>query len=341
MPIHPPPVRSEAPVDQPRDAAPAGPVAPSEPRPRRRAGARVRVVRDRFLYVRELGEAPAAVARNVTSRAGRRARRELALLLPVLIAIPVLNALHSSFFREPVAQLAAAALLVAVGWTVARDLGRLAGPRVLGRVSDQTAGPLDFLVRALTLGAVVLLALHIVGVSLGTLAAGGTVGVILLGLAAQQTLGNLLAGIVLVISRPLRVGDVVRLQSGLLAGSVEGTVRSMGLWYVTLANGEDYVLVPNSAVLSGAVMPQREPDGVDLRTSLNPNVRLTEVQAALRSVSTATRSEPHIMLEEVDDDRIVVRITAVPRVGQQGAQLADEILAALLPVTPGRAATRG
>ncbi len=301
-----------------------------------------RVVRDRLQQVRELGEhAPAALAR--TSRAARRAQRELAVLLPVLLAIPALRWYQPALFQQTVVQLAAAALLVIVGWNVARDLGRLAGPRVLGRVSGETAGPLDFLVRAVTLGAVILLALQIVGVNFtaGNLATGGTVGVILIGLAAQQTLANLLAGLVLVISRPLRIGDVVRLQSGSLAGSVEGTVRSMGLWYVTLANGEDDVLVPNSAVLSGAVMPQREPDGVDLRTSLTPNVRLTEVQAALRSVSTPTRSEPHIMLEEVNDDRIVVRITAVPVVAQEGAQLADEIVAALLLVTPGRAARRG
>ncbi|MFN2451868.1 MAG: mechanosensitive ion channel domain-containing protein, partial [Candidatus Dormibacteria bacterium] len=189
------------------------------------ARASARVVRGRLQHVRELGEhAPAALAR--TSRAARRARRELAVLLPVLVAIPALRWYQPGLFEQTAVKLAAAALLVVVGWNVARDLGRLAGPRVLGRVSGETAGPLDFLVRAVTLGGVILLALHIVGVNLAgsTLATGGTVGVIVVGLAAQQTLANLLAGLVLVVSRPLRIGDVVRLQSGLLAGSVEGTV---------------------------------------------------------------------------------------------------------------------
>jgi len=339
MALYPPPTETTPQENSTAEPVPAPP-PPDGPQPVRadRASAGVRT---RLRHVRSLGEqAPVVLARNVNSPALRRARRELALLLPVLIAIPMLHWLRPWLFEQPAVLLAAAAVLVAVGWTVARDLGRLAGPRVLGRVSGDTAGPLDFLVRAITLGTVILMALHIVGVSLGTLATGGTMGVILVGLAAQQTLSNLLAGIVLMISRPLRIGDLVRLQGGVLAGSVEGTVRSMGLWYVTLANGEDDVLIPNSAVLSGAVMPQREPDGVDLRTSLSPGVRLTEVQNALRSVTTPTRSEPHIMLEEVDDDRIVVRITAVPRVGQEGAQLADEILAALLPVAAGRTRKR-
>lgn len=61
------------------------------------------------------------------------------------------------------------------------------------------------------------------------------------------------------------------------------------------ANGEDRVLVPNGVVLSGAIVPLREPSGVDMRARLDARVkpsedgsaRADEVVAALDAVHTA------------------------------------------------------
>ena len=180
----------------------------------------------------------------------------------------------------------------------------------------------------------ILVALRIGGVRLTTLAVGGGITAVIVGLAAQQTFGNLFAGTVLLTSRPFRVGDLVRLQSGQVGGEVEGTVSSLGLLYTTLTRGADTILVPNSVVLSAAIIPLREPGGVELRAELRPGVPLSEVQALLEDqVSTATRSEPHVDLEEVDSDRVVVRIAATPRSQEDGAKLADEVLSAVTQVT--------
>ena len=156
----------------------------------------------------------------------------------------------------------------------------------------------------------------------------------MLGLAAQQTLGNLIAGTVLLSARPFRVGDRVRLQGGGLAGQVEGVIAALGLLYTTLASGEDSIMVPNNVVLSSAVVPLREPASVDLRARLRPGVKPSQVQELLDdSIRTPTRSEPHIGLEEVDGDEVVVRIAATPETGSDGPRLADEILAAVGAVT--------
>lgn len=48
-----------------------------------------------------------------------------------------------------------------------------------------------------------------------------------------------------------------------------------------------------------------------------------------------TRSAPHIDLEEIDDDEIVVRISAVPVDEEDGWRLADEVLGAVDRVTRG------
>ena len=176
----------------------------------------------------------------------------------------------------------------------------------------------------------VTVALRLAGLRPQTLAVGGAITAVILGLAAQQTIGNLIAGTVLMSARPFRVGDLVRLHAGGVAGQVEGTVTSLGLLYVTLANGEDRILVPNNVVLSGAVVPLREPSGVDVRARLPSDVKPSAVEERLEEkVSVATRSDPQIDLEEFQDGDVVVRIRATPVNHDDGAALADQVVEAL------------
>ena len=152
----------------------------------------------------------------------------------------------------------------------------------------------------------------------------------ILGLAAQQTIGNLIAGTVLMSARPFRVGDRVPMHAGGVAGQVEGTVTSVGLLYMTLANGDDRILVPNNVVLSGAVVPLREPSGVDVRARLPSDVKPSQVEERLEEViSIATRSDPQVDLEEIEGGEVVVRISATPVARVDGPALADQVVSAL------------
>jgi small conductance mechanosensitive channel len=193
-----------------------------------------------------------------------------------------------------------------------------------------TAGTVGFLIRLTTIAVVIALALRIAGLRSGTLALGGAVTAVVLGLAAQQTLGNLFAGLVLLSTRPFRVGDRVRLVGGALAGQLEGIVSSLGLFYTTLVSGADRILVPNAVVLNLAVVPLREPERVELRARFSADTTPSEVQERLEgAISVATRYAPHIELEELDRDEVVVRIVATPTRPTDGAKLAGEILAAV------------
>jgi small-conductance mechanosensitive channel len=179
-----------------------------------------------------------------------------------------------------------------------------------------------------------LIALGVAGVSTGSLIAGGAFTAVVLGIAAQQTLGNLFAGLVLITARPFRVGERIRLQAGALGGVLEGVVSSLGLMYTTLARGEDRIMIPNNGVLSAVVVPVREPSAVDVRIRLSSGVRVAQVQDILDSqVSTPTRSQPTVHLEEIDGDDLVVRVQAIPERADDGAKLADEIIATLATVT--------
>jgi small conductance mechanosensitive channel len=93
----------------------------------------------------------------------------------------------------------------------------------------------------------------------------------------------------------------VRLQAGGLAGQAEGVVSSLGLLYTTLA-------------------------------------RASDVQALLReAIHVPLRGAPHIALEQVDGEHVVVRIEATPEHARDGAPLADQILAAVTTVAGERA----
>jgi small conductance mechanosensitive channel len=286
----------------------------------------------------------ASSARSLTVQTAQRARRakwELAAIVPLLVlTLGVYLQRERIFGVDAPVRVAAAVVMVALGWALARDLG-VSAPALFRRMDPATAGTMGFLIRLSFLVAAAIAALRVAGLDPRTLAVGGAITAVVIGLAAQQTLGNLIAGVVLISVRPFKVGDRVRLQAGGLAGQIEGVVAALGLLYTTFARGQDSVMVPNNVVLAAAVVPLREPASVDLRARLRPDVKPSDVQTLLEgAIATPVRGEPTIALEEVDADEVVVRIQATPLSDSDGPKLADEVLAAVGAVThEGRAAT--
>lgn len=283
-----------------------------------------------------MAQLKAASAAHLRERAAA-ARRRAAFLLPLVVGVLLLNHYRMQLFHldEPV-RLTCSALLVGLGVWFARDFGRAFGPVLSKHVDRGTAGTIGFIVRLVLLVAAVLIALRMAGLTPQQLAVGGAVTAIVLGLAAQQTIGNLFAGVLLLSVQPFRVGDRVRFQAGALAGQIEGTVTQLGLLYVTLTEGDDVILVPNNTIVTAAIVPLRQPGGVDLRARLRPGIKPSEVQRMIeRSVTVPTRDHPQIRLEEVDDDEVVMRVTATPASNEDGPKLADEVLAAVDAATNG------
>lgn len=232
-------------------------------------------------------------------------------------------------------------VLIVVGSAAVHWLVRGLSPRLYRRLDPATAGTTGFVVRLLAMTAVVILALRIAGVNASTLAVGGAFTAVLLGLAAQQALGGIFAGIVLQSTRPFRVGERVRLVGGALAGSIEGTVTSLGLFYTTLSQGADRLLVPNNVLLSLVVVPLREPDKVDVRVRFPAQASPHEIeQRLLQAITVPTRYKPSVSLEELDGDAVVFRISATPLRPEDGSQLAEEVLEALRRSEPATAENR-
>jgi small conductance mechanosensitive channel len=270
------------------------------------------------------------LARQLSRRAVKRARIQSLVLLPLLVGVLVVYGYRDELFGpayDSATRIVTFLVLISLGWQFARDIGRALGPTLFRRMDPGTAGTVGFLLRLLTMLVAVLIALRVAGLGPRTLALGGAFTAVVVGLAAQQTLGNLFAGMVLLSARPFRVGERVRLQGGGLAGTVEGVVSSLGLLYTTLASGDDSIMVPNSVVLNVAIVPLREPDGIDLRARLRPGLTPLDLQEMLHTaIETPMRDTPRIALEELDGDEVIVRITATPERPADGPKLASEVL---------------
>ena len=87
------------------------------------------------------------------------------------------------------------------------------------------------------------------------LALGGAITGVILGIAAQQAFGNFFAGLVLLIVRPISVGQRISVRSGPMGGPYSGEVIDMTLTYVRLATERGTLLLPNSAMLSAVIGP--------------------------------------------------------------------------------------
>ena len=284
----------------------------------------------------------AGLASQLTKRAAKRARIEAVFLLLLLAGVLLLYHHRETLFGPALdtpVRVVTAIALIGIGWQFARDLGRALAPYLYRRLDPATAGTVGFLVRLAFVLLSTVVALRYAGLTARQVALGGAFTAVIVGLAAQQTIGNLFAGVVLLSARPFRVGDRVRLQGGPVGGTVEGIVSTLGLMYTTLDDGADHIMVPNSVVLNSAVVPLRQPDGIDLTARLAPGTTPEDVQRLLDSrLTIPLRERVRVSLEELDRDAVVMRVQATPERPHDGPALAGEVLEAMAertePVEP-------
>lgn len=266
---------------------------------------------------------------EIDRRQARRARGQAVVFVVLIAATLFVFSQRGDLFPglgKPV-RFITVFILVILGWALAREISRGLAPAMLRRLEPGTAGTVGFLVRLLTILAFLVVALRIAGLDAEQLALGGAFTAVIVGLAAQQTIGNVFAGLILVTSRPFRVGDRLRVWSGLLGGNIEGTVGSVTLLHVALVTATGRVLIPNSVIMSVGIEPIEEPARVDVKARFHGEVTPAEVQSWLDEALTVPLRYPaDISLEELDVDSVTVRIRAVPVDPSDGAKLTTEVL---------------
>ncbi len=113
----------------------------------------------------------------------------------------------------------------------------------------------------------ILVTLQLFNIAVTQFLVGGAFASVLIGIAAQQSLSNVFAGMVLLLARPVNVGDRVWIRSGALGGEFRGVVTEIGITYIQLDTADGPLHLPNSQVLAAAVGPLggRTPDSSALQ----------------------------------------------------------------------------
>ncbi|WWO96416.1 MAG: small-conductance mechanosensitive channel MscS [Candidatus Dasytiphilus stammeri] len=162
---------------------------------------------------------------------------------------------HSLLFSYIINVISAIAIIcigMAVASTFAKSINRI----FLARHLDITVA--DFLSMVLRYSIItfsVTAALNRVGVQTASIIAVLGAAGLAVGLALQGSLSNLAAGVLLVIFRPLRVGEYVDL------GGINGIVQQIQIFSTTLLSADGKtIVVPNGKVISGNIINySREP----------------------------------------------------------------------------------
>jgi small-conductance mechanosensitive channel len=157
---------------------------------------------------------------------------------------------HVGQTQVTVASLLASLAIVAATWLVARLLRRVVAERLLGRtrmdpgVRYAVGRVASYIVWVLGL----IVALQPLGVNATTLAVfGGAIGVGI-GFGLQDIAKNFVAGLILLIERPIKVGD--RIEVGKVVGDV-AEIRARATLVRT--NDDIYLVVPNSKFITETV----------------------------------------------------------------------------------------
>ncbi|WP_146396727.1 mechanosensitive ion channel domain-containing protein [Planctomycetes bacterium CA13] len=174
-----------------------------------------------------------------------------------------------------VPQLLLAALglgIIFIGYLVASYLSRVISKPVCRRVDETLGKFVGKIVFYCIMFAVVGAVLSKMGAPLGGLAAMLAAAGFAVGLAFQGTLSNFASGVLMLVFRPFKVGDVVN------AAGVVGKVNEIDLFTTTLDTPDNRrIIVPNSSISGGTIEnishhPHRRvevPVGVDYAASID------------------------------------------------------------------------
>lgn len=115
------------------------------------------------------------------------------------------------------------------------------------RLNEDVRDLLARLIRVAILIVGLITALGTVGIDVTALVAGLGLTGFALGFALQDVISNLLAGVLILMNRPFRRGNYIKV------GDKEGTVIDMDLRYTSLQKDNLKILIPNSTLFKEAI----------------------------------------------------------------------------------------
>ena len=137
-----------------------------------------------------------------------------------------------------------ALLILIIGNWFSKALSRLIGKTLEKNKLDLAASKfLQSLIRYAVLTAIILMALNTVGIQTASFIALLASAGLAIGLALQGTLSQFASGVVIIATRPYKIGDTV------IVGGKSGTVIDMDILYTTLKTPDNVkIIVPNGSI---------------------------------------------------------------------------------------------
>ncbi len=195
----------------------------------------------------------------------------IALLIVLLVFVYIISESLSIPFQW--FRFANAILVAAIIYVIIRIIGRFLNG-YFSRFTDRSKiHPLTFLLNIFGYFVMAVAILATLGVNVSSLILGGSLITVVIGLASQTVLANQFAGILLTVTRPFKIGDLVTLNTWQYGGtyptvfpkyfSVDriestaytGTVEDITINYtvMTLVSG-DRIKLPNGVIVQAAVI---------------------------------------------------------------------------------------
>lgn len=210
-----------------------------------------------------------------------------------------------------VSQLIIALAVIIIGFMLVRYVATTLARRIHAgpHISAQQAHVIRKLVAYIGYLAIILVALPIAGIPVTVFAVLGGALAIGVGFGAQNLLNNLISGIILLVERPIKIGDVVELETD------KGRVEDIGNRCVRIRRFDGvHVLVPNSYFLEQRVTNWTLVSN-DVRGTVSVGVAYgsptRKVEALILQAANEqpaidhSRWEPEVLFEDFADNSLV------------------------------------
>ena len=189
-------------------------------------------------------------------------------------------------------QIISAIAILVIGFWIAKSLTKLLKKVLNSRNVDVTL--IGFLTSALRFTLylfVIIAAVSRLGIETTSLIAALGAAGLAIGLALQGSLSNVAAGVMLIIFRQIKVGQLVE------SGGVSGTVEKVGIFNTTLVTVDNKVIfIPNSKLINDNIINYSEKDirRVDLIFGISYRDDIDRAKAILQSI---VNSDPDVLKE--------------------------------------------
>jgi len=223
-----------------------------------------------------------------------------------------------------------AALVFAAGFYMSRLVGRLATKWLEQKPIEPPVRLLMVRVaRLLVIVLALVIALGTAGVDVTALVAGIGVAGLGVGLATQGVLSNLFAGLMIIFTKPFRVGEYIELIG------VQGQVEMVELFSTTLIHGDrSRVVIPNRKIIGEILHNCGTIRQLNLAVGIGYGANLNEALAVVRDILKANARvlkdpEPGVGISMLADSSINIAVrpwTTVANFGPAQAEIYQAIV---------------